>query len=78
MDDPDQRALKFVDQWIIDNVEEDAAPVTSADDPRPADLAARCAADAAAAGVSGREIDAQYGNLAERMFETLTPTGPDV
>ncbi len=76
-EDSDHRTLKFVEQWIATNVEEDAAPLTSADDPRPADLAARCMADAAAAGVTRAEIAAEYGDLTERMFRTLTPVGPD-
>lgn len=72
MDPLHSGALRFVERWIIDTIHRNARPVTRPDDPRPARLAARCRADAAATGLTERALDATYCDLPERMRQALT------
>ncbi len=65
-------AASFVEQWIQENVKAQPHVAENGADLRPSDLAEQCAAEAAKAGISRKEIEEAFGRLFEdRMAEAI-------
>jgi len=65
------RARDFVESWIEENIQSEPYLSDEADDPRPAEYAARCISDAEAAGISDKEIEGACDDLVGRMAEAI-------
>ena len=66
-----KRAIEFVDNWIARRIHSETYLDTEYDDPLPKALADQCAAEAAVAGISRREIDEEGGDLELRMADAI-------
>ncbi len=66
-----QRAIDFVNNWIAENVDATRPTDMAHHDRRPKQLAARCAADAEAAGMTESEIKDGLGDLEILMITAI-------
>ncbi len=66
-----QRAIDFVNNWISANVDASRPADMAHHDRRPKQLAAKCSADAEAAGISVSEIKDGLGDLEICMITAI-------